>query len=312
MRPLRDTNPNKVHLLTCRTRLSELLFVPSNTINNCIGGVIAKYAQLYNIELYSLVILSNHYHILLRGENISLFAENINREIAKRVNIILKRKGSLWGRRYDDQVTIEEADDLEGLLYILTDPVKHGLVYHPKNWPGVITYNQVLGAKPQSYTFFNYTEFKKAKLKAMVTGEVVHRSDYETKYELKLSPLRIYEKLSSNERIKKINELLEERIRKIREERKEQGKGYLGRRAILSQAPKGEFPQETNKTNRPVCYTRSLIALREFKKELKLRIAQYVEASIKYRLGFQDAIFPPDCFYPPRHHIPKNYQFVHS
>ena len=312
MRPIRDTNPNKVHLLTCRTRLSELLFVPNNKINNCLGGIIAKYAQFYNIELYSAVIPSNHYHMLLRGENVSLFAENINREIAKRVNIILGRKGSLWGRRYDDQITIEETDELEGLLYILTNPVKHGLVTHSKHWPGLSTYSQVLGAKAQFFTFLNYTEFKKAQLKAKATGEVVHRSDYETRFELKLSPLRLYRDLSDNDRIKTLNYLLEKRIKKLCEERREQGRGFLGRKTILSQSTAGEFPIETNKTIRPVCYTKCLIALKEFKEELKLKIAQYREASIKYRQGMLDAIFPPHCFYPPRHHKPKNYYFVHT
>lgn len=312
MRQIRDTTPGKVHLVTCRTRLSELLLVPTEKLNNYIGGIIARYAQIYNIELYSVVVLSNHYHLLLSGENISLFAENINREIAKRTNHFINRSGSLWARRYDDQVTIEEADDLEGLLYILTNPVKHGLVSHAKHWPGISTYHQTLGAKPQEYTFLNYTDFYKAKLKARATGSVVHRSDYETRYQLKISPIRLYKHLNDEERIKVLNDLLEKRIKKLTGERKKDGKGFLGRKTVMNQAPKGEFPRETNKTQRPVCYTRSLYALREFKKELRIKLAQYKEASIKYRLGIEKVIFPPHCFYPPRHHIPKDYSFIHT
>lgn len=312
MRPIRDTSPGKVHLLTCRTRLSELLFVPNDKLNNCIGGIIAKYAEFYNIKLYSVVVLSNHYHILLQGEQIALFAENLNREIAKRTNMLIGRKGSLWGRRYDDLVTIEETDDLEGLLYILTNPVKHGLVTHSKHWPGINTYHQVLGAKPQVYTFLNYTEYNKAKKRAKSTGEAVHRSDYEVRYELKISPIKLYEKLSENERIEVINDLLEKRIRKLCDDRRKEGKGFLGRRAILDQPKSGQFPEETNKTPRPACYTKSLIALKAFKEELKVRLAQYREASIKYRLGLLDFVFPPYCFFPPRHHIPKNHAFVYS
>lgn len=312
MRPIRDTDPHKVHLLTCRTRLSELLFVPNNKLNNCLGGIIAKYAVVYNIELYSVVVLSNHYHMLLRGDKISLFAENINREIAKRTNNLINRKGSLWGRRYDDQVTIEPIDELEGLLYILTNPVKHGLVTHSKHWPGLSTYNQVLGARPQSFTFLNYTEFNKAKRRARVTGEVIHRSDFETKYELKITAIRLYQELSEKERIRILNDLIEKRIRKLCDERRKQGKGFLGRKAIITQLPYGEFPLESNKTPRPVCYTKCLIALREFKQELRIRLAQYKEASIQYRLGLQEVVFPPYCFYPPRHHIPKSYSFIHT
>lgn len=60
MRPLRDTTPGKVHVLTCRTRQSELLLVPNEKLNNCIGGIIAKYAQLHKVKLYAVTVLSNH------------------------------------------------------------------------------------------------------------------------------------------------------------------------------------------------------------------------------------------------------------
>jgi len=133
-RPLRDITPDKVHLLTCRTRNSEILFVPRPKITNCIGGVIAKYAKKYEITLYAVIVLGNHYHILASSKDgkLPLFAENIGREIAKRVNRLLHRKGSLWGKRYDDQLVIEQYDALEGLLYTLTNPTKHKLLAHSK------------------------------------------------------------------------------------------------------------------------------------------------------------------------------------
>ena len=61
MRPLRDLTPGKYHLLTCRTRLSELLFIPHSKLNNCIGSVIAKYSNELNIDLYAAQVLGNHY-----------------------------------------------------------------------------------------------------------------------------------------------------------------------------------------------------------------------------------------------------------
>ena len=109
-RPLRDTDPEKVHLITCRTARAELLMVPRPEITNIIGGVIAKYSSLLEIDLYAVIVLSNHYHLLAKAPkgNLSFFAENINREIAKRVNWHLGREGFFWGRRYDDQIVVEE------------------------------------------------------------------------------------------------------------------------------------------------------------------------------------------------------------
>jgi putative transposase len=307
MRVLRDRTPDRIHLLTCRTRASELLLVPEAELNNCVGGVLAKYAALYKINVYGVCVLSNHYHILASSADgqISIFAENINREIAKRVNRLLKRKGSFWGRRYDDQVTVEVEDGLEALLYLLTNPTKHGLVSHAKDWPGLTTYWQVLGEAPKSFRFLNYSKYTSAKRLARLRGEYVRRSDYETEHVLKISPLPEFADLSSAEAREKLSKEIEKRTRKLVKERRKAGLGFLGRKAVLRQKRIGVFPRETNETPRPACYSKSAKAIAVFKKELARIREAYTLASIKYRLGVEGVEFPPYCFYPPRHHIPS-------
>lgn len=310
-RPLRDITPGKVHLLTCRIRNSELLFTPRPRITNCIGGVIAKYAERYNITLYAVTVLGNHYHILASSKDgkLSLFAENIGREIAKRVNKLLGREGSLWGRRYDDQIVIEEYDALEGLLYVLTNPTKHKLVANSKLWPGVTTYRQAIGGKPQKYTFLNYTAYGKAKRKALSTGKLVRRRDFEKEYLLKTKPIPLYEAFSDKERCRILNEQLNKRTRKLCREIRAEGSGFMGRKAVLKQK---NFPKQTSKSKRPLCYTKSIEALKLFKKDYFELLACYKEASRKYRLGMRHVEFPSSCFLPPTHHIPKEYAFLHS
>ena len=313
MRPLRDTDPTKVHLITCRTRNAELLFVPKHKTNNVIGGIIAKYAKELGIELYAVAVLSNHYHMLLKAPrgNLALFAENINREIAKRINWLLDRKGTLWGRRYDDQVVLEVEDGLEGLVYTLTNAVKHRLVYEPKQWPGVSTYWQTLGRKPNVYTFMNYKAYNKAKSKAD-SGEVVRKSDYEKKYALEIKPLPLYEKLPIGEQRKRLEKALNTRTRKLAEERRKAGKGCLGRKAVLEQRVVGVYPKEVSYSKRPTCYTRNYAAKKLYDEEERERREEYREASFSYRSGEEDATFPEHCFHPPRHHIPKQHQYAPS
>jgi putative transposase len=307
MRVLRDRTPDIIHLLTCRTRASELLFVPEAQLNNCIGGVVAKYATLYKIKIYGLCILSNHYHILASSSdgNISIFAENVNREISKRVNRLLKRKGSLWHRRYDDQVTVEEADALECLVYILTNPTKHGLVSNPKDWPGLTTYWQGRGEAPKSYTFLNYSDYSLAKRLARLSGKYVRRAEYETEYTLNISLLPEFAELSQAEAAAQLRKAIDKRTRKLVKERRQAGLGFLGRKAVLRQKRIGVFPVETSKSPRPACYSKSSKAIALFKKELARVREAYTLASIKYRLGIEGVKFPPYCFYPPRHHLPS-------
>ena len=148
--------------------------------------------------------------------------------------------------------------------------------------------------------------------KAKFTGKVVHRKDYETEYELKIKPLEAFNDLSKTERIAKLEKLIEQRIRKLVKERKDAGKSFLGRKAILAQNPKRTFPKQSAKNKRPVCYTKCIGALAEFRAELKEKLALYKEASIKYRLGIKNVVFPHYCYYPPLHHIPKEQYFAYS
>jgi len=276
--------------------------VPSSKLNNIIGGILAKYSTIYKIDLYSVCVLSNHYHLVLSTPiegNISLFEENVNREISKRVNRLMSRSGSLWHRRYDDLEVLEIEDALEALVYTVTNPTKHGLVANPSSWPGISTYKEnCLNAKPKSYTFFNYTSYSIAKRKAFNTGEVVRRSDYETEYVLKLKKLPGYS-------IEEIQKAVSKRTRKLQEEKWAKNEKFLGRKAVLLQPRAGAFPKKTNKSSRPACYTKCKRALAKFKEELKLKKEKYSLASILYRLGKEDFDFPLFCYLPPRHRIPK-------
>ena len=307
-RPLRNTEPGKLHLLSCRTINSELLLVPSPEMNNTIGGILAKYSNTYSINLYAVSVLSNHYHLLLDtpiAGNIALFAENINREISKRVNRLLNRKGPIWSRRYDDLLVLEQQDALEALVYTVTNPTKHGLVANPKTWPGVSSYN----SNKKTYTFFNYTEYNKAKSKALLTGEVIRKSDYEKEHTLEIKRLPIFNHLSIQETNKRVTKEVEKRTRKLQEEKWSNKEKFLGRKAVLNQKKKGAFPAKTNRTKRPACYTKCKRALAQFIKELKLIREKYNLASIKYRLGVKDYDIPIHCYFPPKHHTPNYVPF---
>lgn len=310
-RPLRDTDPCKIHHISCRTRGAEILLVPSPKVNDLVGGVIAKYLAKYRVDLYSLKVLSNHYHMMVRAPhgNLPLFIENVNREIAKRMNWYLNRKGSFWGRRYDDQIVLEVPDSLECLLYILTNSVKHYQTSQAKSWPGVSTFWQTLGRKPQKYTFMNYTAYNKAKQRA-APGEQVRRRDFEEEYELKTKTIPFIENLEATEQIKLLRKEIEKRTRILNDKRRRERKGYLGRAAVLSQPAQGTFPKNVNTSKRPTCYTKSAEAKRTHDKEEKARRESYSLASVAYRLGNFLISFPKHCLYPPRHHIPKSHHLV--
>lgn len=308
-RNLRDTKPGVIHLLGCRTVGAELLMVPSAEMNEIISGILARYAERYRINIYAYAFLSNHYHIVASagegGEGaLSLFGRCLNRELAKRVNRHLKREGHLWAQRFSGLPTIEPIDALEGLLYTTTNPTKHAMVTHPKSWPGVGCYWQLLEESEKTCLFTNYTKYHAALRRAQYTGETVRKRDYQTEHKLKLTPIPTLRNLTTAQRRAKLEELLEKRRSKLYREHKKNGVKFKGRRAILEQPRQGTFPHKVSKATKPSCYSKNPAAIKAFEAESRIKRSWYRKASIAFRKGIYTVVFPPFCFKPTMYLVP--------
>ena len=305
-RQLRDRDPCKLHLITCRTRCAEIWFVPTRAVNEIIGGILARYQEAYEIELFAYTFLGNHSHQVARApkENLARYAEDTNKQISLRLNRHYGREGSLWSRRYADQITITELDEEEAWLYASTNAVKHGLTHHPRLWPGLNSWQHAQTGKDRLLPFTHWESLNRAKRRAR-PGEPVKLSDHQTLHKLKISPLPQYAHLSWEERNGILIPLAEKRIEDLQAERKDAGKGFLGRKKILIQVP-GSLPESVSRSPMPSCYSKSPEAMKEFKKEQKQKRAAYLIASHIFRSGSYDIQFPPHTYHPPLHHRPRS------
>lgn len=293
-RSLRDRCPSRVHLITIRTIDARIWMVPSPALNAILGGILARYQELQKIEIFAYIIMGNHIHLLVRapGCNLDEFGQDVAREFAKRVNRHVGRKGSLWARRYDDLIVVEETDAWTGLIYIVTNPVKHGLVHEPQLWPGLSCYDQLLTGEDKEYFFTHYS-------KKDDNGDPI-----QTKHTLRLTPLPGSTDVAPDKYRQELREDIEERTVQIQNERKANGEGFLGVKAILRQKP-GSLPKEVARSQKPPCYTGSAKARAEFLAEERSRRQAYAEASYYYRLGSYDTEFPANCYKPPLHRRPR-------
>lgn len=296
MRPLRDSDPAKYRLVTIRTDEARLWMVPSNNVNKLIGGIIARYQEIFKIEIYSYCVLSNHYHLLTRApqSNLDEFEENVNREIARRMNWKCQRRGKFWARRYDDQEVKSLDDLLEAFLYVTTNSVRHGLVEDARDWPGLHSHHHCLDETDRSFSFTRYT---------------VDQAPVTSRHTLRLSVLPQFKELSRAERRKLLKKLLDKRMETIGKQRREEGKGFLGVDKILSQIP-GSYPQEVSRSKRPACYSKSAELRREHRASMRLRRESYRDASMRYRAGIKDVEFPIYSFKPPLHRLPRLFHFA--
>lgn len=302
-RIIRNTNPEYSRLVTIRTECAALFLQPAAGLNQIVGGIIAKYQELFGIIIFAYVVLGNHIHILARApeKNLWRFEQAVNREIAKRINRLRNRRGHFWERRYDEQMVLEIGDILAALIYILLNPVNHGLVEHPLLWPGLICFQHLLDGKDRKYLFTDFTAYNKAKKKAACLGQKVSIRDFQTEHLLKLSPIPQFENMTQEQRAKEIRKLVAENAARIKRERRANGQGFLGRAAILRQNHTA-IPRNVKRSPRPICYTQCWEAKKEFMAWYFPWLECYRQASIRFRSGEFNVEFPDFCLRPPLHY----------
>lgn len=304
-RPPRNTSPDYARHISIRTEGAALFLLPDAQVNQIVGGVIAKYQELFSIVLYAYTVLGNHIHILAQApeKNLWKFEQAVNREVAKRINRLRNRRGHFWERRYDEQMVAERSDIIEALVYVVLNAVNHGLVEHPVLWPGLNCYQQLLDGKDRTYRFTNFTAYQKAKRKAARSGGRVNIRDYQTEHTLRLSPVPQFVELTQEERRVEIQKLITERVLKIKKDRKAAGQGFLGREAVLRQKFT-DLPRSVKRRPRPICYTKSWEAKREFMSWYFAWLESYRAASREFRRGHFYVRFPENCLMPPFHYLP--------
>ncbi len=96
----------------------------------------------YRFELFSYVIMHNHFHFFIRtvedGESISRIMQFIKAQYARRYNKLMVRSGPFWNERYGDTI-VEESEDPGTAFnyincYIINNPVRANYVTDARNY----------------------------------------------------------------------------------------------------------------------------------------------------------------------------------
>lgn len=289
MRQIRNKDPEVFRLITTRTVESRLWLVPNSRTRKLFGGILARYQEIFSIEIYAYIFLGNHYHLIIKApkSNTDEFIENVNREISRRINWFHKKEGPLWSRRYVDQQIITENDLLECFLYVTTNSARHGLTKDPHDWPGLCSINHVVHEQDRRFSFRHYTD-----------SRITH-------HRLRISVLPQFKKMPPETRKLHISKLLQQRMLEINAER---GDKFLNLEEIKDVSP-GEKPASTKKTPKASFYSKCAKTIMETRKALKELRAIYSEASFRYRLGEKHVDFPKFTFLPPLHRRPRLNKF---
>jgi len=127
-------------MVTRRTTQRLFLLRPSREVNGAVRYCLALAAERTGIELHVVVVLSNHYHLVLSDPRARLpeFTECLNGLLARCLNCHHGRWEGFWAAgQQTSYVTLEDEQAvLAKSVYALLNPVSAGLVKDFRQWPG--------------------------------------------------------------------------------------------------------------------------------------------------------------------------------
>lgn len=147
----RPVYPGSVAMLTRRCTQRQFLLRPDRETNNAFVYCLAIAAQRHGITVLDFVQMSNHLHDVIydRDGTAPAFYEHFHKLLARCVNALRGRWENFFASGQTSVVRCESEDALiERLVYVATNPVKHGLVERVDDWPGASGYRALLDRTP--------------------------------------------------------------------------------------------------------------------------------------------------------------------
>jgi len=282
--------PGKTYLITRRCVQRQFLLTPSPIINEIVTYLIALAASRKGVLIHAVCIMGNHLHLVLTDTQGELceFCRWLFEFIAKCVNAHRGRWEALFasGSSYSRVELLDDDAVLDKLVYTLSNPVLAGLVPRGKQWPGIRLGPWQLGkvrtAKRPS--FFR------------VAGPMPANATFVIR-----KPPN-FEHLDDQSYVQLIHQAVAEREKRVRRERGEQGKGFLGVKAIVEQSPTATpwSIESGGQLNPRVASPDKWRRIQAHQRD-KAWQEHYREALEQYRAGNTSVVFPAGTYWMVRY-----------
>lgn len=259
---------------------------PCKQTNEIVGYTLAVLATRYKIEISSVCVMSDHWHLTVHDANgeVSNFTRDAHHFITKQINAAFADTGSMWDSRQTNHVYPELPTDLlERIAYTMANPVKAGLVKLGKSWPGIRK------CWPDPPTWFTRP--------AVYFDSESDSDDWPECAELVLHRPRGFEELPDNELAIRVRGAVEHAEGEARRAVEKSGRGFCGRSEVLKQS-RNQCATSERPSRRVIpevaCRDRELRIARLL--ERKRWRAVYAERLSRWRNGERDVLFPPGTF----------------
>ena len=294
-------HPDHVVLITIRTIGSRLWFVNNKKFIERVLAFLAKYQQLYGVQIFAFVIMGNHYHLLARFPNCNraAFLRSFNSIFARLATryVVGFRDGSLWARRARVQIVPNAADVMHTFSYVSLNPISSGLCMKLSEFNGYSSLKDALSQSPRTYRMVDWADYDNRRR----YNATLKPSDCEKTYQLTFARLPSMESFPLTEYRAKVIALVEARKEKMIADRREQGKGFAGNE-LLRKIKTGARPRNSKTSRRdskrPLVLTLCSETKRRYLNFYFATLAAYQAASKLFRSGYLTTEFPPGTYRP--------------
>ncbi len=271
--------PGRTYLLTRRCSERRFFLRPSKKLNELFLYCLAYAAREKRMRVHAFCVMSNHYHVVASDPegNLPDFMHLLDMNLARAGNVLLSREENFWAPGSYSMVHLATAEAVvEKIGYTLANPVEAGLVACGKQWPGLRTRGWQMGVVTL-----------RAKRPEWFFGEVMPEE-----VALKLVAPRLEGRTEAEVRLE-VSREVNRREEEIRARYEEEGRKFVGRRGVLRQSPH-ERPrgEEEKGVLRPRVATRDRVRRVETLRRLKMFLAEYEEARLRFEGGEEGVVFP--------------------
>lgn len=139
---------SRSYLATRRCAQREFLLRPERDVDEGFKFILAEAARCYGIRIFAVVVMSNHYHLVLSDPRgvLPAFVHRLNSATGHAFNVKRRRRENFWSSRVSKPTFLVELEDIIAkIVYTLVNPVQAGLVQHARDWPGVTSFGWLDG-----------------------------------------------------------------------------------------------------------------------------------------------------------------------
>jgi REP element-mobilizing transposase RayT len=284
----RRRKPEQLVDITIRCNRSEFRFLPTKERTDILGFWLAKAQKKFpGIRVLAVCALSNHAHLVLedREGQLSAFAQYFLSHAAKRINKLDHVRGAVFERRFAEIVIVDRDALVQRIAYAICNPVEANLVRSHRNWAGLCFFSSAAPAVHR-FTLFHQHRYDQALEDAERTGAYVNRNDFFESAELQIAHLE--ESLADE-----VAAAIDAREEELRAHQT----GVLGMQRVLQSSP-FDRPKMSARSRMPLCFASSREAWRAFADGWYAFVGAFREASVAFRAGFLDTVFPRFSFRP--------------